>query len=116
VTNRRALFAGLAAAAVVGILVSLSVLIDRYGPIDPTRPGRKVSFTNDTAEAVTLTTSAESLRLRPGESDIVVSPGPGQLRFTTTVRDAAGHILGCAPVTLSRSRTKPPTFTDLRPC
>lgn len=80
------------------LLIGVTVLEDRFGPIDPTDPGWKASVLNDLNAPIVVKDSGVNLTLEPGQSTIFASPGPGQLNFVLTVTDNQGRTLGCLVV------------------
>lgn len=108
---------GLSALVVALVLVgAAAVLENQFGPIDPTDPGWKANIVNDLGRPIHVKNSAEELPLKPGERDIFVPPGPGQLNVIYTVTDEHGLTLGCLAVQLDRVRTVDVKASQLKPC
>lgn len=98
------------------VLAGASLLESRLGPIEPTDPGWKASVMNDLGHPIHVRNSAEDLYLRPGQSDIFVPSGPGQLNVIYTVTDEHGKPLGCLSVQLDKARTVDVKASQLKPC
>jgi hypothetical protein len=102
--------------AAVLLLATLIALEGKYGPIDPTEPGWKAQVVNDLGKPVHVKSAAEDLLIPAGQSDILASPGPGQLHVVYTVTDSSGTTLGCLTVDLDKQRTVKVNASQTRPC
>jgi hypothetical protein len=100
-------------AVCVGTLV---VLIDRYGPVDPTEPGWRAEVVNDLPGPVRVATSTETLPIASGSSEIFVASGPGRTELDLRVISIADHARRCLEVTLEKDRTVTTNTSDAVPC
>jgi hypothetical protein len=100
----------------VAVFGAVLILEDRFGPIDPTDPGWKVKVVNDLRIPIHVKNSAEDLEVAPGDSDIFVPPGPGQLHVIYTVTDSKGKTLGCLAVELDKTKTVEVNASQIKPC
>src|SRR5260370_34516984 len=113
--GRRRIVASLGVVVVI-LAIAGAKLEYRYGPIDPTDPGWKALVTNDLTQGVVVGDSAENLEIQPGNSEVLVSPGPGQLDAVYTVTDLNHRALGCLAVRLDRQKTVNVSVSSMRPC